>query len=371
MIHSLRTAKMTPQVEDGLGGQGLTQGKWIMNSPLINSPSNGGNITAAVPKDHLRSLFYLFTGKPDSRIKVFNSPVALKPSDLIELNDSVNAKLKTHNIDVNVTSAKIGYDASQFAEFGTWAEFEAHRWNEPEKIQEIVVKWDFLVNIRDYAAPQRHTLLLRISRDITPSQIFHMLGAGNADELDKIEEIAAPAFCRVDFINAQLSRELIALVEDWYNGRPQPRLINPALYWIKRYRNAVATVVDQWLLLSWALLAASILYWLFHTGRLPTSIEIGAVATFLALYSLSPAGKVSHKFASMAYATLSAVEGRKVVFSFTAGDRKHATQIEDDNKKNGWKFVGMVVLNLTLNIVATIVYTALFTGSAGSAPGGG
>ncbi len=342
-----------------------------MNSPPINSPSHAGNITAAVPKDHLRSLFYLFTGKPDSRIKLFNSPVALKPSDLIELNNSVNEKLKTHNIDVNVTSAKIGYDASQFAEFGTWVEFEAHRWNEPEKIQEIVVKWDFLVNIRDYAAPQRHTLLLRISRDIKPSQIFHMLGAGNADELDKLDEIAAPAFCRVDFINAQLSRELIALVEDWYNGRPQPRLINPVLYWIKQYRNAVATVIDQWLLLSWALLAASVMYWLFGTGRLPTNIETGVVATFLALYSLSPAAKLSHKLASMAYATLSAVEGRKVVFNFTAGDIKHVTKTEDDNRRQGWKFVGMVALNLTLNIVATIIYTTLFTGSAGGATGGG
>jgi hypothetical protein len=45
-----------------------------------------------------------------------------------------------------------------------------------------------------------------------------MLGAGNADELDKIDEISAPAFCRVDFINAQISRELINLVEDWYKG---------------------------------------------------------------------------------------------------------------------------------------------------------
>ncbi|MCI1123282.1 hypothetical protein [Stenotrophomonas maltophilia] len=342
-----------------------------MNSPLINSPPHGGDITAAVPKDHLRSLFYLFTGKPDSRIKIFNSPVALQPSDLLELNSSVNEKLKTHHIDVNVTSAKIGYDASQFAEFSTWAEFEGHRWTESEKIQEIVVKWDFLVNMRDYAAPQRHTLLLRISRDIKPSQIFHMLGAGNADELDKLDEIAAPAFCRVDFINAQLSRELIALVEDWYKGRPQPRLINPTLYWVKQYRNGIATFVDQWLLLSWALLVASLLYWGFGAEKIPATVAAGAIATLLAIYSLSPAAKLSHKLASKVYATLSAVEGRKVVFNFTAGDRKHAAETEDENKRQGWKFVRMVTLNIALNIVATIIYTVLFTGSGGGGTVGG
>lgn len=325
------------------------------------TPPSSGDLVAAVPKDQLRSLFYLFTGKPDSRIKIFNSPICVAPEDVIELNDCVVRKLATHHIDLNITSVKIGYDGSQFSEFSTWMEFSSHKWQEPETIEELVVKWDFLVNIQDYAAPQRHALLLRISRDIRPSQIFHMLGAGNADELDKIDEIAAPAFCRVDFINAQLSKELTNLVEDWYNGRKQPKLINPILYWLKKRRNGIATILDQWFLLSWALLVASFLYWgSAHLLKSPT-VAHGAIAAFLAIYSLRPAGKISHRLAAWAFKTLSEVEGSKVVFRFTSGDKKRIDAQERDNRKQGGKFVVASLWNLGLNILAGVIYAYFFT----------
>lgn len=325
------------------------------------TPPSGGDLVAAVPKDQLRSLFYLFTGKPDSRIKIFKDPIHLEPSDIIELNDCVVRKLATHHIDLSVTQVKIGYDGSQFSEFSTWMEFESHKWQEPEKIEELVIKWDFLVNIKDYVAPQRHTLLLRISRDIKPSQIFHMLGAGNADELDKIDEIAAPAFCRVDFINAQISKELITLVEDWHKGRKQPRLINPVLFWLKKRRNGIATILDQWLVLSWTLLVVSFLYW-GSTHLVPNpSIAQGVIATFLAVYTLRPIARISHRLAGWAFRTLSEVEGSKVVFRFTSGDKKRIDELEKENEKQGRKFIVATLWNLGLNVLAGIIYAYLFT----------
>lgn len=323
-------------------------------------PSSGGDLVAAIPKDQLRSLFYLFTGKPDSRIRLFDEPVCVSPEDVIELNDCVVRKLATHHIDLTVTSVKIGYDGSQFSEFSTWTEFESHKWQEPEKVEELVIKWDFLVNIKDYAAPQRHTLLFRISRNIKPSQIFHMLGAGNADELDKLDELAAPAFCRVDFINAQISKELITLVGDWHKGRKQPKLINPVLFWLKKRRNGIATILDQWLLLSWALLAASFLYW-GSIHLITPSIAHGAIAVFLAVYSLRPIGKIANRLAGWTFKTLSELEGSKVVFSFTSGDKKRIHELESENLKQGRKFVVASLWNLGLNVLAGIIYSYLFS----------
>jgi len=333
-----------------------------MNSLQGNGtpPLSGGDLVAAVPKDHLRSLFYLFTGKPDSRIKLFDEPVCIGPEDIIELNDCVVTKLATHHIDLTVTSVKIGYDGSQFSEFSTWVEFESHKWHEPEKVEELVIKWDFLVNIKDYAAPQRHTLLFRISRDIKPSQIFHMLGAGNADELDKLDEIAASAFCRVDFINAQISKELITLVENWHKGRKQPKLINPVLFWLKKRRNGIATILDQWLLLSWAILVASFLYWA-STKFTDSSIAHGAIATFLAIYSLRPISKIASRLAGWTFKTLSDLEGSKVVFSFTSGDKKRIHELESSNSKQGFKFIIAGLWNVGLNVLAGVIYAYLFS----------
>lgn len=337
-----------------------------MNSvPSMQGPASQGDLVAAVPKDQLRSLFYLFAGKPDSRIQVFNAPIHIEPQDIFELNECVVRKLATHYIDLSITTVKVGYGASKFSEFSTWLEFESHKWQESETIEEIVVKWDFLVNIRDYAAPQRHTLLLRISRDFKPSQIFQMLGAGNADELDKIDEMSAPAFCRVDFINAQISKELTSLVEDWYKGRRTPQLIDPFLYWLKKRRNGIATIFDQWFVFSWALLISSIMVWigLNYLGN-NISIVHGAVATFLAIYSLRPVGKISHLIASRIYKSLSDIEGSKVVFDFTSGDKKRIFEQKIENSKQGRKFFAISAWNFSLNIVATIFYTYFFTSAS-------
>jgi len=108
----------------------------------------------------------------------------------------------------------VGYVGSEINEFGTWSEFESHHWQEPEKIEELVIKWDFLVNIQDLAVPQRHTLLFRVSTDIKPGKLLQLLSSGNSDDFDTEEMFASPAFCRVDFINAQLSKELINVVHE-------------------------------------------------------------------------------------------------------------------------------------------------------------
>lgn len=326
-------------------------------------PQTGQEIVAAVPKDHLRSLFYLFAGKPDSRIKVFSDPILIVPEDIVELNTNIVRKLETHRIDLSVTTLKIGYNNSQFSEFSTWIEFESYAWSGPETIEELVVKWDFLVNIKDYAAPQRHTLLFRVSRDIKPSQIFYMLGAGNADELDKLDEIAAPAFCRVDFINAQISKELIVLVEDWYKGRKQPRLIDPKLFWLKKHRSGIATIFDQWLILSWAVLIASIMLWTFQHLISNQTIASGAILTFLAIYTLSPIRKISNRLGAWVFHTLANVEGSKVVFCFTSGDKKRAAELEDTNRKQGIKFIRASAWNIAINLISAVIYAILFVHS--------
>ncbi|WP_150410032.1 hypothetical protein [Xanthomonas sontii] len=333
-----------------------------MNIPAnSNSKTSGGDLVASVPKDHLRSLFYLFAGKPDSRIKIFSSPISVAPEDIVELNDCIVRKLSTHHIDLNVTSVKVGYSGSQFNEFSTWLEFESHRWQEPEKVEELVIKWDFLVNIRDYAAPQRHTLLLRISRDFKPSQIFHMLGAGNADELDKLDELAAPAFCRVDFINAQISKELITVVEDWYKARRQPKLINPTLFWLKKRKSGIAAILDQWFLLSWVLLVVSFFYWGSKQILSAPTVAEGAIATIIGIYTLNPIAKISQRLGAWVFRTLAEVEGSKVVFSFTSGDKKRIDELEAENQKQGRKFIAASLWNITLNVVAGVIYAYLFS----------
>lgn len=327
-----------------------------------NLPDNGNEkLLATIPKDQLRSLFYLFAGKPDSRIKVFNSAVHLDRNDFIELNQLVVRKLETHNVDATITSVKVGYIGTSMHEFGTWAEFESHHWQEPERIEEIVIKWDILVTIERYASPQRHTLMFRVSDELKPGKLLQMVTSGNSDEFDQLDVMSSPAFCRVDFINASLSRELVDLIQDWYKTRKSPVLIPQAYYWLKKRRHFVAEAFDHWTLFSWVLFLSSLFNWYTNRqlgGEIPNNLIV--LMIFIGIYTLRPVSRVAHILAQRIYTSLSNLEGSKVLFEFTSGDKKHISELQNENKAHGKKFIFKSIWNIAINLISTALAIYLF-----------
>lgn len=130
---------------------------------------------------------------------------------------------------------------------------------------------------------------------------------------------------------------------------------------LKKRRRGIATILDQWLLLSWTLLVASFLYWGSARFTSGLSISHAAIVTFIAIYTLRPVAKIANRLAAWAFQTLSEVEGSKVVFQFTSGDKKRIAELERDNRKQGRKFMAASAWNLALNVVAGIIYAYLFT----------
>jgi hypothetical protein len=319
-------------------------------------------IIEALPKDQLRSLFYLFAAKPDSRIKIYSEPIHLELADIIELNDCISRKLKTHKIDASMTSVKVGYLDADVNEFGTWVEFAQHHWQEPERIEELVVKWDFLVNIEEYGAPQRHTLLYRVSNDVKPGKVLQMLISGNADEFENLDMIGAPAFCRVDFINAQLSKELINVITDWHKARRSPKLIPDIYYNLKKRRQQIAEGFDYLLYFSLTLILAGFYYWgavKFFDSELPVHISLSAI--FVGFFFMRVIGKIANSMAKIAFNSLGEIDGSKVVFEFTSGDKKHIAEKKQENKNQGMKFIWSITFNIALNLIASGIYAYFFT----------
>lgn len=323
-----------------------------------------GGLVAKLPKEQLKSLFYLFAGKPDSRIKVYHKPLYLEVSDIVELNDCITRKLRTHNIDAQITSLNIGYEGSDIQEFGTWAEFEDHHWQSPECVEEIVIKWDFMVDLQGYESPQRHTLLVRVSSDMKPGKFMQMMASGNSDDFDQIDVMTAPAFCRVDFINAQISKELTNEVTDWISGRKQPALITDFYYWFKKRRQRLAELTHHSVPFMYALLWVSSFLWVNtnnYSGAMATPVI--AIWLFLGLYGFTPIGKLGHILASRVYSALDDISGKKVVFSFTTGDKKVNAESIDVNKKHGKLFIKQTIWTLALNIIAGVVASYLYVNS--------
>lgn len=321
-------------------------------------------VIAHLSKEHIKSLFYLFSGKPDSRIKVFETPVYLEPGDLVELNECVTRKLVTHSIYAQVVSVRIGYIGSDYAEFGAWEEFRQHHWQEPERVEEVIIKWDFMVNIDQYELPQRHTLLVRISRDTKAGKVIQLLTSGNHDEFDSVDMYSAPAFCRVDFINAQLSRELVSVVDDWYKGRKEPALIPGIYYSLKKKREIIAVVTHHSIPFMIALAWLAYFSWsATNTYGGNPNLRFVAIWLFFGLIAYPLIMKFGHIVASGIFNALKKIAGSKVVFEFTSGDKKKNAELINENKKVGRNFIKRTAWALFLNVIAGIIATYLYTNS--------
>ncbi|MBV7261035.1 hypothetical protein KCG43_03225 [Photobacterium sp. WH24] len=341
----------------------MTHGNAVIEMDEDSIKKEGG-VVAKLPKEQLKSLFYLFSGKPDSRIKVYHKPLFLDVDDIIELNDCITRKLQVHNIYAQITSLNIGYEGADIQEFGTWAEFTEHHWQSPDCIEEIVIKWDFMVDIQGFDSPQRHTLLVRVSSDMKPGKFMQMMASGNSDDFDQIDVMTAPAFCRVDFINAQISKELINEVSDWVSCRKEPALITDFYYWFKKRRQTLAELTHHSVIFMYAMLWVSSFLWVntnIYSASMP--MHVMAIWLFLGLYAFNPIGKIGHILASKVYGALDNINGKKVVFNFTSGDKKLNAESIDRNKQHGKLFLKQTGWSLALNIVAGVIASYLYMNS--------
>lgn len=195
------------------------------------------------------------------------------------------------------------------------------------------------MNIANYAAPQRHTLMFRVSTDIKPGKVIQMVASGNPDDFDQMDMLAAPAFCRVDFINAQVSKELLNEVGDWYESRKAPALIPSHYYWCKKHKQRIAAFIHHSLPL--AVLLAITTGFLWYTSEfLAAAPEVHYAATVVicSFYFISSSKSVGHYLARLVYTSLANLEGSKVVFEFTSDDRKKITALDSKNKEAGHSF---------------------------------
>ncbi|MDV6342944.1 hypothetical protein R2103_14315 [Nitrosomonas sp. Is24] len=328
------------------------------NNQLIISRDTSTNLSATIDRESLKSIFYMLNGNPDSNVKIFPDPIHLKHEDIIDLNTRIVQKLKLHSIDITITTVKVGLSDRNFSEFSNWIEFQDHYWHESEEVEEIIIKWDFLVNIENYIMPQRHTLLVRISAsDPKPSKVLQIMSSGNSADFDDIDTLIAPAFCRVDFINAQLSKELINVVSEWYQTRKQPALIPEFPNWLKARRRKIALIFDHWLMFSGVLLfIAGILWFAQEYYELSMPIHIAVAVIFFSVYALRPINAISRAAATSLFDTLAEIEGKRVVFEFTAGDNKKIDKLKRDNQKQGNKFYWGAFFQVVTNIISSTIF---------------
>lgn len=334
------------------------------DSVLPPTPSSATRVSpeavvAAVPKDAFKAMFYLFAGKPDSKVRLLKRKIVVTAEDVRHLNTLVRDKLKLHAIEQCVTSVVVKFDRESTIEFGTWLEFQQFDWKRPYQTRELAVRWDFLIKLDSHKAPQRHTLTVRISSPPNPRDFLRAVISQDPDDDEDIDGKLALCIVRADFISHRLADELIDVVEEWNEALPQPP---EAVHWfhaLEKYDSwiarcvhlatpalvaVVAFVAYERLRLTWANRADVAVFALEHSMR-------WLLLTLLAIYVSS---RITHFLAIRCYSALNDF-GHFSVFRMTSGDANRCVELAERNQRHKWRFFVSAAGALLLDVLAGIL----------------
>lgn len=326
-------------------------------NPLNRPTPQQEAIIAAVPKEAFKAMFYLFAGKPDSKVKLFNRPIVLGPDDIQDLNDKLIAKLRLHQIEQVVASATVKFDKEESIEFGTWAELKSFDWKTAQVTSELSLRWDFLVKLPAYAAPQRHTLTVRISTTPRPRDFLQMMLSHDPDDDSDISGKMALCVARVDFISHRLADELIDVIEGWNESLRQPAVACGWFGNLEKWDVWIARAVHLSVPVFMAVMAIAIIKMLIPTQALPVTADTLRLASewiLISVLGLYVVTRLSHFLAARCYAAVNEY-GNFVPFMLTRGDENRLQKLTKRNARQMlvfWLSAGFAIL---LNVIAGVI----------------
>lgn len=172
-------------------------------------------------KNNFKSMFYYMNAKKDSITKIFPKEVIIKIDDIMELNSLIIEKLKNHNVETLIVNSTINFEDRKSIEFGSWSEFEKHKWNEKGAINSLVVSWKFNVRKPSHEIPQAYTLMVKMTDSIRPEEMLNLIVTGKVEDIEEITQEGYPIVARVDFIDRLLGDELLNIVAEWSSSLRQ------------------------------------------------------------------------------------------------------------------------------------------------------
>lgn len=320
----------------------------------IASEITKDNLVTQLTPDALRTIFAMCFGRPDSLSKVINRQFRLTPGDLLILNDKINDSLNTHSIVANATSITIKFAKNKIVSLENWSEFQKYDWMKPEIVKYVELRWDFFIGTKLYKLPQRHSLSVKISSDVSPLDIFRMM-ASNATSTNDFEKNIALCYVNVDFIHHALADELVHIVSEWAESLPLVAENNKFGNWCNNQKDKIAKIIHLSIPFVFFFCISISLFLRGNTDFVKNN-QVLIVFCTLALLNFSIfAGRY---LASKAYSALDYYEAFSP-FNFTSGDKKNITKTEKENKKKIrcaiFSFVVAFLLNLLCSILTTYI----------------
>lgn len=314
-------------------------------------------------KEAIKPMFYLLTGKPDNLLKIYKKDVIVTNECIKELNDMINEKLDHFEVNGLVFTASVSYLNNKTIEFGNWNEFELFKWNIPDVTKSIVIKWDFLISLPEYKAPQRHSITLRIAQKTTQKELLMLMLNDDLEDLDNVDINNSPMFCRVDFINTLLATEIIELIDRWNKSRKTPEKHSSFSTFLYKQRRILARTIEySFPVLAFILILSSIN---FMTTKFQfdsvTSETIKPYLSWLVIIAIlfTSCKKLSYLLAKTFFNSIG--ESRQYnIFELTNGDVNKQIEIKRSAASKRNQVIISISMSVIINITTGLISAYLF-----------
>lgn len=194
--------------------------------------------------DNVKSLLYKINAKPDSQIRLLKGKRIITIADIRNINEIILKRISNNHIENYMVSVNIAIDKNDIKEYGVWEEFAREDWGTINgKTTSMTIIWDFYVKLPLYEYPQRHTLKLRIGKEIAPKDMFQLMFT--SDNPSEIKEMSSDAICKVDFVNQMLATDLLNYINNWYEGLVEVPKIKGVQKVLSKYHSFVMGIVDN------------------------------------------------------------------------------------------------------------------------------
>lgn len=339
-----------------------------MNVCLINNytmfseiQSNTENIVSVIDDVQIKqfqSLYYLFKGKRDTDIQLFNDFKQFTYSDIIELNSKIYKKLELHEKVTDLVNVTVGLGSREIKIFGNWHEFTQTDWNISSRTKYISIEWDFNIILpnQSHKVPQTHTLRVRIGNNLKPSEMIQVVFQGSEEY--ELEEVQSQMVCKIDFVNSQICSELKSVVCEWYNSLINNSEDHKLIRFILKHEVKIHNVVVLFFLSACTILINFIVQavsnYKFSVIPIDTNqrLFLFLTASIPLIYLFYRLGLL---YADRIIKKIIGKLNRNPMFEFTKGDKNRLKEVKESNKKLLNKLAINILYAISSNILAYIL----------------
>lgn len=328
-------------------------------SQVVGPEDNGKNLVSLedLPKSVVQGIYNAVTGKTETLSDVLKKNVIISDDDICRLHSMIVTQINLHELIAQPTvTIVVRQDDGRSLTYSSWARFRELSVGNYELTSEFLYKIEFLIQIPNTPRPQRCIVNINLDSSL-PLVLKRDEHVTDADPLDFsffISREWRTVFISIDFVDFLIAKSFSGVVKEWFDTLT---VICPAKseLWIRSNQAMISRVMQQTGRVG---MAFFVLAFTFFSRSSETNVTRLAIAACigLILWSISSVAE-RVVFRNIVKRVVSNIFPSVILLSEI--DRRQFDDLKQKSSTSSGtlaRFVGSVVVALSLNVLASYIY---------------